>query len=153
MPIFRLFLHYFFTKDYLIFVDNQKIHQTNLSFFEKSDQYEFIKINTFFRGNDLQLVRNLKKKKENLTWVELKSHLLAIYKPDNVQRTLRSELKAIKLDVNYEENVLKFKQIINKIEKIDEFEFVWMFFDAVDPRLRAELESKNVKTLDDPLNL
>ncbi|RNA20566.1 hypothetical protein BpHYR1_014393 [Brachionus plicatilis] len=56
-----------------------------------------------------------------LTWVELKSHLLATYKPDDVQRTLRFELKATKLDVNYEENVLKFQQIANKIEKIDEF--------------------------------
>ncbi|RNA37112.1 transposon Ty3-G Gag-Pol poly [Brachionus plicatilis] len=108
-------------------------------------------VNKFLRGNALQLVRNLKKKKENLTWVELKSHLLATYKPDDVQRTLRSELKAIKLDVNYEENVLKFRQIANKIEKIDEFELVWMFFDAVDPRVRAELESKNVKTLDDAI--
>ncbi|RNA17176.1 hypothetical protein BpHYR1_031183 [Brachionus plicatilis] len=106
-------------------------------------------VNKFLRGNALQLVRNLKKKKENLTWVELKSHLLASYKPDDVQRTLRSELKAIKLDVNYKENVLKFQQIANKIEKIDEFELVWMFFDAVDPRVRAELESKNGKTLDD----
>ncbi|RNA08518.1 transposon Ty3-G Gag-Pol poly [Brachionus plicatilis] len=94
-------------------------------------------VNKFLRGNALQLVRNLKKKKENLTWVELKSHL--------------SELKAIKLDVNYEENVLKFQQIANKIEKIDEFELVWMFFDAVDPRVRVELESKNVKTLDDAI--
>ncbi|RMZ93496.1 hypothetical protein BpHYR1_014804, partial [Brachionus plicatilis] len=58
---------------------------------------------------------------------------------------------AIKLDVNYEENVLKFQQIANKIEKIDEFELVWMFFNAVDPRVRAELESKNVKTLDNAI--
>ncbi|RNA19644.1 hypothetical protein BpHYR1_050083 [Brachionus plicatilis] len=45
----------------------------------------------------------------------------------------------------------KDKQIANKIEKIDEFELVWMFFDAVDHRVRAELESKNVKTLGDAI--
>ncbi|RNA04204.1 hypothetical protein BpHYR1_033645 [Brachionus plicatilis] len=83
--------------------------------------------------------------------VELKFHLLATYKPDDVQRTLRSELKAIKLDVNYEESVLKFQQIVNKIEKIDEFKLAWMFYDAVDPRVRADLESKNVKTLNDAI--
>ncbi|RNA13721.1 hypothetical protein BpHYR1_023289 [Brachionus plicatilis] len=67
-------------------------------------------VNKFLREDALQLVRNLKKKKENLTW-----------------------------------------QIANIIDKIDEFELVWMFFDAVDPRVRAELESKNVKTLDDAI--
>ncbi|RNA27098.1 hypothetical protein BpHYR1_005839 [Brachionus plicatilis] len=38
-----------------------------------------------------------------------------------------------------------------KIEKINEFELAWMFFDAVDPCVRAELGSKNIKTLDDAL--
>ncbi|RNA02202.1 hypothetical protein BpHYR1_017838 [Brachionus plicatilis] len=63
--------------------------------------------------------------------------MLATFKPDDVQRTLRSESKAIKFNVNLEE-----KQIANKNDKIDVFEFVWTFFDAVDPRVRAELESK-----------
>ncbi|RMZ97447.1 hypothetical protein BpHYR1_025224 [Brachionus plicatilis] len=39
---------------------------------------------------------------------------------------------------------------VNKFLR-DEFELVWMFFDAVDPSVRAELESKNVKTLDDTI--
>ena len=44
---------------------------------------------------------------------------------------------------------MKFHTIANKIDKIDEFELVWFFLEALDPRVRAELESKNVETLDD----
>ena len=46
---------------------------------------------------------------------------------------------------------MKFQTIANKIDKIDEFELVWFFFEALDPRVRAELESKNVETLDDAI--
>ncbi|RNA07250.1 hypothetical protein BpHYR1_025165 [Brachionus plicatilis] len=64
-------------------------------------------------------------------------------KPADVQRGLRSELKSIKLTSNFEDNIMKFQIIANKIDKIDEFEFVWFFLEALDPRFRAELNDNN----------
>ena len=71
--------------------------------------------------------------------------------PADVQRGLRSELKSVKLTSNFEDNLMKFQTIANKIDKIDEFELVWFFLEALDPRVRAELESKNVETLGDAI--
>ncbi|RNA09691.1 hypothetical protein BpHYR1_012109, partial [Brachionus plicatilis] len=92
------------------------------------------------RGNALQMLRNMQKRDESVTWEKFKNQLLATLKPADVQRGLRSELK---------NNIMKFQTIANKIDKIDEFELVWFFLEALDPRVRAELESKNVETLND----
>ncbi|RNA32671.1 hypothetical protein BpHYR1_022133, partial [Brachionus plicatilis] len=103
------------------------------------------------RGNALQMLRNMQKRDESITWEKFKNQLLATLKPADVQRGLRSELKSIKLTSNFEDNIMKFQTIANKIDKKDEFELVWFFLEALDPRVRAELESKNVETLNDAI--
>ena len=95
------------------------------------------------------MLRIMQKRDEFVTWEKFKNQLLATLKPADVQRGLRSELKSVKLASNFEDNMMKFQTIANKIDKIDEFELVWFFLESLDPRVRAELESKNVETLDD----
>ncbi|RMZ97969.1 hypothetical protein BpHYR1_005325 [Brachionus plicatilis] len=80
------------------------------------------------------MLRNMQKRDESQT-----------LKPADVQRGLRSELKSIKLTSNFEDNIMKFQTIANKIDKIDEFELVCFFLEALDPRVRAELESSFMK--------
>ncbi|RNA22407.1 hypothetical protein BpHYR1_035964 [Brachionus plicatilis] len=93
----------------------------------------------------------MQKRDESVTWEKFKNQLLATLKPADVQRGLRSELKSIKLTLNFEDNIMKFQTIANKIDTIDEFALVWFFLEALDPRVRAELESKNVETPNDAI--
>ena len=46
---------------------------------------------------------------------------------------------------------MKFQTIANKIENISEFEMLWFFLETLDPRVRTELESKNVKTIEEAI--
>lgn len=110
-------------------------------------------ITKLLRGNALQMLRNLQKNGELISWAKFKTCLTATLKPADVQRHLRSELKSIKISSNFEDDVMKFQTIANKIEKMPEFELVWLFLEALNPRVRAELESKNVETLDEAIRL
>ncbi|RNA21916.1 hypothetical protein BpHYR1_012206 [Brachionus plicatilis] len=95
-------------------------------------------VTKLLRGNALQMLRNMQKRDESFTWEKFKNQLLATLKPADVQRGLRSELKSIELMSNFEDNIMKFQTIANKIDKIDEFELVWFFFEPLDPRVRAD---------------
>ncbi|RNA38463.1 hypothetical protein BpHYR1_047571 [Brachionus plicatilis] len=78
-------------------------------------------VTKLLRGNALQMLRNMQKRDESVTWEKFKNQLLATLKPADVQRGLRSELK------------------------------IWFFLEALDPRVRAELDSKNEETLNDAI--
>ncbi|RMZ95048.1 hypothetical protein BpHYR1_019822, partial [Brachionus plicatilis] len=99
-------------------------------------------VTNLLRGNALQMLRNMQKRDESVTWEKFKNQLLATLKPADVQRGLRSELKSIKLTSNFEDNIMKFQTIANKIDKIDEFELVWFFLEALDPRVRGRVRDK-----------
>ncbi|CAF0929231.1 unnamed protein product [Brachionus calyciflorus] len=110
-------------------------------------------VTKLLRGMALQMLRNLQKNGEYISWERFKSCLTATLKPSYVQWQLRSELKSIKISSNLEDDVMKFQATANKIENMPEFELVWLFLEALSPRVKAELESKNVETLNEAIRL
>ncbi|CAF0967703.1 unnamed protein product [Brachionus calyciflorus] len=89
----------------------------------------------------------------NLFHKRFKSYLMATLKLADVQRHLRSELKNFKISLNFEHDVMKFLAIVIKIENMPEFELVWFFLEALNPGVRAELESKIEETLNEAIRL
>ncbi|CAF1071040.1 unnamed protein product [Brachionus calyciflorus] len=90
-------------------------------------------VTKLLRGMALQMLRNLQKNGESISLERFKNCLTATLKPADVQRQLRSDLKSIKISSNFEDDVMKFQAIDNKIENMAEFELVWLFLEALNP--------------------
>ncbi|CAF0902386.1 unnamed protein product [Brachionus calyciflorus] len=99
--------------------------------------------------------RNFKFKENNesISWLRFKSCLTATLKPADSQRQLRSILKSIKISSNFEDDVMKYEATAKKIENMPKFELVCLFLEALNLRVRAEPESKNVETLNEAIGL
>ncbi|CAF0865669.1 unnamed protein product [Brachionus calyciflorus] len=60
-------------------------------------------VTKLLRGMALQMLRNLQKNGESISWERFKNCLTATIKPAELQRQLRSELKKMKISSNFED--------------------------------------------------
>ena len=105
------------------------------------------------RGQALQMLKRGLAKNPDLLWFEFKEELIATFLTDTRERRLRKELKELKHKNSFDEFLTKFREISMQLQDIPEKEMLRIFIEAVKPRTRYELLSKNVGDLEQAMRI
>jgi len=84
-------------------------------------------------------------------WDYFVDHLRRVFRPFDVERRIRVELRQLKYNGNFDKFALKFQQLANKLNDMPEKELIFLFLEAMPPKTRYEVLSKDVRTLSDAI--
>ena len=104
------------------------------------------------RGTYLQIVKNMSKN-HTTSWFEFKAEVKRMHDPKNKERLLRQELREIKMRGTLKDFVYKFRALSNEIDGLDKDELLYIFVDALTPRLKSEVLAKDAKSLEEAIRI
>jgi hypothetical protein len=84
-------------------------------------------------------------------WGYFVDHLRRVFRPFDVERRIRVELRQMKYTGNFDKFALKFQQLANKLNDMPEKELIFLFLEAMPPKTRYEVLSKDVRNLADAI--
>ena len=116
------------------------------------DERKLLVFTPLFRGNALQIVKSMARE-DNSSWAEFQRRMRQMHNPFSRQRQLRQKLRDCKLRNNFDEFIHNFRSIVNQIEGLPEKEIVFIFLDALTPKLRSEVLAKGSDTFEDAIRV
>jgi hypothetical protein len=84
-------------------------------------------------------------------WMFFVEHLRKVFKPFDMDRRTRIELRQLKYNGNFDKFAMKFQQLANKLGDMPEKELIFLFLEALPSKTRYEVLSKDVKKLADAI--
>ena len=105
------------------------------------------------RGHALQMAKRSSSREPNLLWIDFKSELIDTFHTDTRERKLRRELKDLKHKNNFEEFLLKFREISSQLTEMGDEELLHIFMDSIKPKVRYELVKSRVDNLEEAMRV
>ena len=105
------------------------------------------------RGHALQILKRIKLNQDELSWSILKEELNKTYITDTRERRLRKELKELKQGKNFDEYLMKFREITNQLVDVPQTELTRSFIDGLKPKARYECIMKGADKLLDAMRI
>jgi hypothetical protein len=101
----------------------------------------------------LQILKRMMLKDYEINWLDLRDELKATYQTDTKTRKLRRELRELKQGNDFDGFLSKFRLLTNQLVDMDETEQMNTFVDALKPKVRFEVISKEVSNLQDAMKI
>jgi len=105
------------------------------------------------KDNALQQYIAFRKNHPTEGWRFFVEHMKKMFKPFDVDRRIRVELRQLKYNGNLDKFAMKFQQLANKLTDMPENELVFIFLEALPSKTRYEVLSKDVKRLSDAIRV
>ena len=101
----------------------------------------------FLRNLALSTYRSIINTEPYISWNDLKKLFLKRFRAENFQSLIRLKLAKLKQTGVFSEYLTKFQAIMNKIEKMDEYDKIHWFVEGLEHKTRMEVGYRSPKTL------
>ena len=105
------------------------------------------------RGQALQILKRMLLKEGEVNWLDYKQELKETYQTDTKARKLRKEFRQLKQGNDFDSFLSKFRTLTNQLIDMDEKEVLDMFVDALKPKAKFEVISRNITDIQEAMRV